>query len=280
MLAEGKEGPTACFPTSAMSTTQTLALDRIAAVRSDLAPLRERLLSHPVYHRLVDLSSLRAFCSHHVFAVWDFMSLLKTLQGRLTTTRFPWVPPAHREAARLINEIVVGEESDLDPSGGHCSHYELYLEAAQQLGAPTAPVEAFVMDIASGTPWADALDRLEVAAEVRAFVARTLQLCETGTTWEVAADFVLGRENLIPDMFGAMSLEIARNAGVPCGVLEYYLERHIELDGDEHGPASERILSSLCGDDDQRWADVARVATEALTARISLWDATARAMKG
>jgi len=252
---------------------------RIHEIRARLTPLRERLLGHPVYTRLRDLAALRAFCSHHVFAVWDFMSLLKTLQTRLTTTAVPWIPSPHGDAVRLINEIVVGEECDhagpgAEPGVTWCSHLELYLAAARDLGTPLHAIEHLVAALRSGTPWRVALEETTgVPPAARAFVGRTLELCENGETWEVAADFVLGRENLIPDMFGAVSLDIAKAAGAPCDRLAYYLDRHVELDGEEHGPASERLLADLCGDDPQRWSGVQRIAEEALKTRISLWDA-------
>ena len=52
----------------------------------------------------------------------------------------------------------------------------------------------------------------------------------------------------------------------------YYLERHIELDGGEHGPLALQLISDLCRDDDQKWNEVESTAINSLIARKKLWD--------
>src|SRR6056297_486004 len=104
-------------------------MDHLNTLKQNLEPYRRQLIDHPLYDAIGDLASLRIFMQHHVFAVWDFMSLLKTLQRRFTGSGVPWLPANNRLAARLINEIVLGEESDDDGRGGYASHFELYLQA-------------------------------------------------------------------------------------------------------------------------------------------------------
>jgi len=107
-------------------------MEPIREIKEDIAPLRESLLNHPVYDRIGTLEQLHVFMRYHVFAVWDFMSLLKALQWSLGTWNLPWLPSAKTSAVRSVNEIVLGEESDEDEQGAYASHFELYLRAMRQ----------------------------------------------------------------------------------------------------------------------------------------------------
>ena len=211
-------------------------------LQASLEPSRQRLLQHPLYAQLDRADRLRQFLESHVFAVWDFMSLLKRLQQELCGSTIPWIPPRSPSAARLINEIVVGEESDLHPSGGYASHFQLYREAMMQFGAHTGPVDQFVADLQSGTPLEIALARPQIPASARRFVQSTFEIIHSNELPRIAAAFALGREILIPGMFLQILQGLNHTVSGRLSGLIYYLDRHIELDGGEHGSAAEQLL--------------------------------------
>lgn len=238
---------------------------------AQLAPLRTQLLEHPVYAAVGTLPALRLLMREHVFAVWDFMSLLKRLQREVTCVELPWQPRRDAEAARFITAIVLGEECDEDGHGGWASHFELYRQAMSELDADGSPIDEFLERLRGGQSWESALERVNILPSTREFVRTSLQIAQTGQPHEVAAAFFFGREDVIPDMFTRLVATL-QPQGVRVERLMHYLRRHIELDGDEHGPLSERLLLSLCRGDDRRLEEAQQAACRALTARIALWD--------
>ncbi|GAA4346074.1 DUF3050 domain-containing protein [Kangiella taiwanensis] len=237
-------------------------------LKDKLEALNQELSNHETYKSLDSLESVRTFMEYHIYAVWDFMSLLKSLQQRLTCVDVPWVESKQDpEVVRFINEIVIGEESDLDPDGNAISHYSLYLKAMEEVGADTSRVKEFIET-----------QNMELIPEgAREFVDYNLKVAREGTDVEVASAFLYGREKLIPDMFTAIK-DVMSAEKVECPTLIYYLERHIELDGDEHGPLAEKCLQALCGDDKAKWQSAEDVAVESLQLRSSLWDAVLTAI--
>src|SRR6476646_5004786 len=166
-----------------------------------LAALRERLLDHPVYAEVASVEDLRRFMEDHVFAGCDFMSLLKRLQQDLTCTKVPWFPADNAKAARLINDIVIGEETDVGPDGSYISHLALYLGAMRDIGASTRQFEKFRSLVLVGGTVEVALARIGAPPHVQAFVAHTMALANSGSTEQVLAAFFYGREDIIPEMF-------------------------------------------------------------------------------
>ena len=241
----------------------------------EIGPDREAVTGHPVYHALRDEADVAVFMAHHVFAVWDFMSLLTCLQRDLTCVELPWVPRGSATARRLINEIVLVEESD-ELGAGFTSHFELYLGAMREAGAETGPIEAFLDLLAAGTDVAAALAKAAVPAPARAFVGTTWEIIETAPLHCRAAAFAFGREDLIPEMFDRV---IAIDAGVGrLTAFRDYLARHIEVDGEQHTPMAMHMLSEICGEDEAKWAACAATVRQALRARVRLWDGIAAAL--
>lgn len=237
-----------------------------------LEPLRRQLVEHELYRRLRTTDDLALFVSHHVFAVWDFMSLLKSLQRELTCVEVPWAPKGSPSARRAINEIVLAEESDLLPDGRVLSHLELYREAMTQLGADLGPIDDFLQRLARRQGVVEAITQAGAPCHARSFVQSTWRIVKSRSLPMIAAAFTLGREDVIPDMFRGIVGHLNTEQPERAGALALYLERHVELDGDEHGPAAARLLVEILGDDANAWGDAYAAAKASLKARIALWD--------
>lgn len=251
----------------------------IESINQKVKSLRDALSPHPMYRKLKDVSDLRLFMEQHVFAVWDFMSLLKALQQELTCTQVPWMPNHHPELARFINEIVHGEESDVDESGTPKSHFDMYLESMEEVGADTAQIKAFLSHLGSADSVKLALKKVDAPQNVCDFVNFTFEVIESGEAHKIAAAFTFGREDLIPDMFEAIIRDGQEQGSlVSANKLRYYLHRHIEIDGDEHGPLALKMIATLCGNDQNKWEEAEEIACAALKQRIALWDGLAAAL--
>jgi hypothetical protein len=241
-----------------------------------LRSLRAALLDHPIYTHVASVTGLTLFMEDHVFAVWDFMSLLKRLQQDLTCIKVPWFPADNAKAARLINDIVIGEETDVGPDGAYVSHLALYLRAMRDIGASTRLFEKFRSLAFVGVPVEIALTQIGAPRHVQAFVAHSMALANSGSTEEVLASFFYGREDIIPEMFRRL-LDTLYGAGQDNERLRhfiYYIDRHIELDGDSHGPKGRELLEDLVMNSPHARERALRAACRSIKARIELWNGT------
>ena len=223
---------------------------------------QKELTHHPVYGTFQDLESIRHFMGYHVFAVWDFMSLLKSLQRHITCVSVPWRPSSYpAEMVRLINQIVLGEESDVDQAGKPISHFDLYLKGMEEIGADTKGIQNF---LSSGN-----LNLIPAGA--REFVDHNLKVAKDGHVVEVAASFFFGREKLIPDMFQSI-VDVLKKENISAPTFLYYLERHIEVDSGEHGPLALKCFDYLVGNDPKFKNMGLDAGLKALEMRQMLWD--------
>jgi pyrroloquinoline quinone (PQQ) biosynthesis protein C len=246
--------------------------DFMGQLRERLAPVREQLNNHPIYRDIATLKELRIFFESHVFAVWDFMSLLKALQQMLTCARAPWLPTHSPLCRRLVNEIVLAEESD-DFEGTYLSHFEMYRQAMLEAGANVHPVDQLLEALSDGTDIATVLLQARIPEEAKRFVETTFSIIQQREPHVVAAAFTFGREDLIPDMFRSMVSGLNERFPGQLSTFLYYLARHIDVDGDSHGPMSLRMISELCGGEERRWDQAAEAAVLAMNARLAFWTA-------
>src|SRR5216683_7866951 len=219
-----------------------MGLERL---RVRLTPLKDALVRHTLYREIDSPAALRLFMECHVFAVWDFMSLLKSLQRRLCCVEVPWLPAADPGSARFINEIVLAEESDDDGQGGFASHFELYHRAMSRCGANTAPIDGFLGELRNGQSVSAALESVGIAECVRPFVRQTFNVIDGGNLCAIASVFTFGREDLLPALFQRIVDELNVEASGGLEDFKYYLNRHIGLDGEEHGPMANRLHADL-----------------------------------
>jgi hypothetical protein len=247
-----------------------------------IAALHAPLHQHPLYAAVTSLDDLRLFMEHHVYSVWDFMSLLKTLQHQIAPTTTPWKPRGSPEVRFFINQIVVGEECDdglprADGTPTHASHFELYCDAMREVRADPEGAIRFA-DVAADRGYEAALALGVAPPAARAFMSSTFGFVGTGKPHVVAAAFALGREHIIPGMFRALLAKM-RITNEQAPAFHFYLQRHIHLDEDFHAPLALRMVNELVGGDGAKLAEAEAAAVAAVEARIAFWDGVLVALK-
>lgn len=249
---------------------------------SAISALEETLNSHPLYESIQTLDDLKLFMAHHVYPVWDFMSLLKFLQHSIAPAVYPWKPHGNSSARFFINQIVLGEESDeglpdADGAATYASHFELYCDAMREIGSSPADAIHF-SDIAFERGIDSALSLSTVPAPAREFMERTFGFISTGKAHVVGAAFALGREHVIPEMFRAF-LSRMKISEQDAPAFHYYLKRHIHLDEGFHAPLALKMINELIDGDEQKMREAEEAALAAVTARIKFWDGVLAAIE-
>ena len=242
-------------------------------LKNQIQATRSALLSHKVYAQINDLAGLQNFAKYHVFAVWDFMSLLKSLQIKLTSVSIPWVPVGTPNTRYLINEIVLGEESDVDELGNRISHFELYLKAMHQMESNTRFIDDLLLSINSGMEIKEAIQKANIPDLVKQFLQFTFDIALNAPLHVVAAVFTFGREDLIPDMFTEILNKVYAAYPEKVSIFKYYIERHIEVDGGHHSQLALEMVAELCGNDPVKWEEATQASIQSLQMRVKLWDA-------
>lgn len=234
-----------------------------------------QLHRHPLPQAIENMEQLRLFMEHHVFAVWDFMLLLKSLQQHIAPASVPWTPSRQPQLVGLINSLLAEEECDCLPAelGGprQLSHFEIYRLSMLEVGADTGPIDA-VLDHSKQHGLASSLQHPAIPEPSRRFLLTTQELIDRQEIHALAAAFAYGRERLVPDLFSHL-LDRLRFLALPCPMLIWYLQRHIDLDGESHGPLAESMVLALAGADHSAQSRVDEVRAQVISDRVRFWDA-------
>lgn len=248
--------------------------------REIIHEFQQALENHSIYKSIDSTRALQVFMQHHVYSVWDFMSLIKYLQNIVAPARYPWLPAGDSDVKRFINELVLEEESDVLEKDGEeiaSSHFELYCEAMEEVGADPSMAKRFARQIETEGLQA-ALDGDNIPEPSRRFTRQTFAFIDSGNAYEVAAALALGREHIIPNMFRVI-LRDMQVSEEQAPMFHYYLKRHIHLDEDFHAPLSLKLLEALCGDNLENEQQAVKAARTAVQARIEFWDGVERAIR-
>ena len=242
----------------------------IEKVKKEILELQNQLQNHPIYKNINTIESLHLFMSHHVYSVWDFMSLVKFLQNEFAPSSTPWKPLPNKKIIHFINDIVLEEESDVTPDGQHMSHFEMYCLAMKEVGLNSDSAFSFANSI-SLDKFQETMLRYKLPQEIQDGLNQTFSFLDPSKPHIAAAAFCFGRENIIPVMFNQLLEQMGiDNNKAP--LFHYYLSRHVQLDGEVHGPMAIQMIEILCAEDITKWEEVKNAAKVALTARIKLWD--------
>ncbi|TDN95259.1 pyrroloquinoline quinone (PQQ) biosynthesis protein C [Salegentibacter sp. 24] len=246
--------------------------NRINEVNQELQPKLNQLLEHSLYQKITTTKHLQIFMQHHVFAVWDFMSLLTALQEKLTKTTNPWVPVGNPEIRYLINEIVLDKETDVNFFGNHQSHFEMYLEAMEKSGADTERIKNFLLQVTHGTDIFLLIAATKLPHNIKIFLKNTFEVITEESPHKIASAITFARQGVIPDLFPSLIKKVQHNfPNDDLSLFKYYFDRHLNLDRKRHGSMALKIVEELCGDDNKKWTEVTQTAKEALDARLELY---------
>lgn len=232
-----------------------------------------KLRQHPLTARqsIGCIDDLKIFMINHVYAVWDFMCLTKQLQYHLAPSGSPWTPKYSASARRWINEIILGEESDITHDGsGHASHFESYILAMKEIGIETSWIESWP-NLVDTIGYQNAIIHPKVPTPAKFFMKQTKSFIDTDKPWVICSALALGREDLLPQQFKSVLVQL-QGAEISSDIFQWYLARHVEIDSDQHGPAARKLLIELCQDDQTRMKEATEAALSAIKAREKFWD--------
>ena len=264
----------------------------IIKIENELKNLKQKVFTHKLYQNITSIQDIKIFMYMHVFAVWDFMSILKSLQNHLTNINIPWTPTKNTISRRLINEIVLYEESDFDENNNTMSHFEIYLQTMKKLNVNTKNIDQTIENVKqiqknnidskinnnNSILYKNMISNINIPIEIKEFLNFTFDTIYSNQLHKIASIFTFGRENIIPDMFINIVSNISKNTQIDLSSLLYFLNRHIDLDQNLHGPMSLYMIVDICQNDEEKYNQVIQIAKQSLQKRLKLYDSINQAI--
>lgn len=248
-------------------------MSQIQDIQNNIRPIREQLINHDLYKYIETPDDLRIFTQYHVFAVWDVMSLAKALQQKLTCVKVPWVPKNSAKYSYLINEIVLAETSGINRSGYRQSHFEMYLDIMDDIGASTSEISDFIEHVRHGTDIFLVISTSDLPKAVKSFLIFTFNTIYNEQTPEILSLFTFGREDLIPDVFSELINDIQKKFPKEnIKNFKHYFQNRKEIDSEKHLSMSLQLVDNICNQDKVKWESVQRIAEKSLIKRLELCD--------
>ncbi len=244
---------------------------QLSDILTAIQPLAAAVNQHPVFTEINSISRLCRFAEIHVYAVWDFMCLLKALQRRLSSPELLWTPPLNHLGCHLVNALLAEEESDVFNEKQYLSHFELYLRAMQECGADIGSISTFITHIRQQRSLHIAFSSSDVPLPAQHFVADTFAIIAKNSH-HMAASLAFAREHITSGMFSNLLNHLNTTDQHSLNSFIQYFQRHIELDGGKHGHQSQLLVADLCGDDENKWREAAETAIFSLQSRLRLLD--------
>lgn len=237
--------------------------------------LKNSVIHHPVINAIQTPRDLQIFMQHHIICVFDFMSLVKSLQQKLASNTNCWLPSGNRNITRFINEIMLDEESDMAPDGKPLSHFEWYLHAMAETGADATPIIQLIEKLERQISMTEALQKSSLPQAAVNHCQIIQEICAQPVD-VVANVFYHSRESIIPAMFHNIVAVIEQHQ-LDCPWLKSYLERHMACDSEVHGPMAKQMVDYL--NKPQHRQTYEHWISQALSARLALYEAAILAIK-
>ena len=224
---------------------------------------------HKLYDHIVSKKSLKFFMERHIICVWSYNALLRSLQKDIVALSLPLNTESHKEAVRLISEIILNEEVEDLGDGSYLSHLELYLESMQSLECDLSNILSFFDILEGGVSPEKAFIYVAFSNEIKRYAEHTISVLKRPLHIRAAALFYEG-EPFIPDHFLNVIERLSNQMNVDR--LLDYLELHIEGLKCPGFSAAGRLVEVLCRADRSLNRESEVMAEKVMWERIVLWN--------